>query len=37
VSNPRRCGAITLRNSAELMTLMLFQNLGKYRWLPVIK
>lgn len=37
MSHPRRCGAITPRNSLELMILVLFQKLGKWRWLPVIK
>jgi hypothetical protein len=31
------CGATTLRNSLELIILVLFQKLGKWRWLPVIK
>jgi hypothetical protein len=30
-----RWGAITLRNSLELMILVFFQNLGKCRWFPV--
>src|SRR5579864_5826393 len=28
------CGAMTLRNSLELMILVFFQNLRKWRWLP---
>jgi probable HAF family extracellular repeat protein len=34
---PTRCGAMTLRNSVELMILVFFQNLGKWRWLPVTR
>jgi hypothetical protein len=33
----RRCGATTLRNSLEVIILVFFQNLGKWRWLPVTK
>ena len=33
----RRCGAMTLRNSLELMILVFFQNFGKCCWLPVSK
>lgn len=34
---PMRWGATTLRNSREVMILVFFQNLGKWRWLPVTR
>jgi hypothetical protein len=33
----RRCGAMTLRNSLEVMILVFFQNFGKWRWLSVTR
>src|SRR3989442_1211687 len=32
-----RCGATTLINSRDVITLVFFQNFGKCRWLPVTK
>lgn len=32
-----KCGATMLMNSREVITLVFFQNLGKCRWLPVIR
>ena len=32
-----KCGATMLMNSRELITLVVFQNFGKCRWLPVIR
>jgi hypothetical protein len=37
LTQPIRWGAITLRNSLELMILVFFQNLGKCRWFPVTR
>jgi hypothetical protein len=32
-----KCCATMLMNSREVITLVLFQNIGKCRWLPVIR
>ena len=37
MSYRRRCGAIMLKNSLEVMILVFFQKAGKWRWFPVIR
>jgi hypothetical protein len=32
-----RCGATMLMNSRDVITLVIFQNFGKCRWLPVTR